>query len=116
MTANPASDPIPRPFAVPRLGKPGCWSDVVAAIESDGGPITPHPDPETLRLRREHHPKPHAVPTAETSGYTETPLDLDEDPPTPIPARAYDELRDIVIAEVLTPRRGWLRNALRRFA
>ncbi|RSN65437.1 hypothetical protein DMH01_03410 [Amycolatopsis sp. WAC 04182] len=103
MTANPASDPIPA-AAYPVVERPGCWSDVVAKIEADGGPITPHPDRETLRLRAEHHPKPQleSVPIGPQLGNTEAPMDLNEDPPAPLPARPYvDVHRDVVIAEVL---------------
>ncbi|MFC3454032.1 hypothetical protein [Amycolatopsis speibonae] len=117
MTANPASDPIPA-ASTPKLDA-GCWSDVVRAIEHDGGPITAYPDVETLRLRGILHPKPQleSVPIGPQLGNTETPMDLDEDPPTPLPARPYHDIhRAVVIAEVLPARRGWLARALRRFA
>ena len=125
MTANPASDPIPA-AAYPVVERSGCWSTVVAAIEADGGPITPHPDPETLRRRAEHHPKPQpkSVPIDPTLGNTETPMDLDENPPAPIPARPYvaDEPRahnflrsQEVVGSREPPRRGWLARAIRRF-
>jgi hypothetical protein len=109
MTANPISDPAPgTPLGSDR---PGCWSSLVRIIEEDGGPITLHPDAETLRRRAERIPKPHLepAPIGPVLGNTESPMDLDEDPPEPIPARPY-------VLEPRPPsRRGWLARAFRRF-
>ncbi|MGW4127982.1 hypothetical protein [Amycolatopsis japonica] len=101
----------------------GCWSDLVRAIELDGGPITPHPDPETLRRRARFIGPPRPTTATVTAGsvvelgaVSMPDMDLDEDPPASLPARPYNEVhRDVVIAEVLKPRRAWLSRALRRF-
>lgn len=84
------------------------WSDIVAAIVKDGGPITPHPDAETVRLLAERERRIRAVTEYDVTRL-EPALDLDEEPPAPIPARPY------AVAPNPPTRRGW-RRLFRRAA
>ena len=105
MTIHPSN----YPEGLPPLDA-GRWSDVVRAIELDGGPVTPHPDAETIRLRGLTCPKPHLepAPIGPVLRQPETPMELDEDPPAPIPARPY------VLEPAPPSRRGWFARLLRR--
>ncbi len=100
MTITPSS----YPGGLPPLDA-GRWSDVVARIEADGGPITPHPDEETLRRRAEHHPKPQlaSVPIGPVLGNTETPMELDEEPPAVPPRLALPRPQEV---HMTRPRKG----------
>lgn len=118
MTITPSS----YPGGLPTM-KAGRWSDVVRAIEDDGGPITIHPDTETLRRRTERLPNlpPAPAPIGPILGNREAPMDLDEDPPAPIPARPYpptqvtlDDVVDMTHRLHTASRRGWLSRAIHR--
>lgn len=69
------------------------WSDLVAKIEADGGPITPHPDPETARLLAENPPadRPPAQEPKYDTRETERRIDVDEPPAAAQPAELTPE-------------------------
>ncbi|WP_134667873.1 hypothetical protein [Amycolatopsis sp. CFH S0078] len=66
----------------------GRWSDIVAKIEAEGGPITPHPDAETARRLAENTPRLPPV-TAYNVTRLEPALDTGEELPAPIAAQPY---------------------------
>ncbi|MFB9926023.1 hypothetical protein ACFORO_12410 [Amycolatopsis halotolerans] len=68
---------------------PARWSDIVAKIEADGGPITPHPDAETARRLAENPPKHRSPVLAPKDTFHEAPLQVDEELPAPIAAQPY---------------------------
>lgn len=68
------------------------WSTFLAVLEAKGGPIGPHPDPETARLLAENPPadRPPVPEPKYDTRETERRLDVDEQPAEACQSQVYN--------------------------